>query len=340
MKITYRDIDSFVKSPKKSARVILVYGPDNGLVRERANMMGKSVVADLNDPFNAVTMTGDSLSEDPARLSDEAGALSMMGGDRLIRIEGAGDKLTVLVKEYLTNPSEHSLVILQAGELGPRSSLRKLCEKENNAAAIPCYVEDERDVSRLIRETLHAEGHQIEMNAMSWLASSIAGDRGRVRSELEKLILYKGNDKSQISMADVRASCGGAGEQEFDDLIYQVAGRNAAAALKAYTILSEEGVAFIAILRSLQNHFRRLHLANSYIQDGLDAESAMKKLSPPVFFKKAPAFRNQMQSWPITSLNHVLAKLSELEVQCKQTGKPVDTLCSHAILAISKSRAR
>ncbi len=340
MKIAYRDIESFVKSPNKSARVILVYGPDMGLVRERAVIMGKSVVADLNDPFNAVTLTGEGLADDPARLRDEAGAISMMGGDRLVRVEGAGDKITVLVKEYLVNPSDQSLVILQAGELSPRSSLRKLCEKEKNAAVIPCYVEDERDVSRLIRETLHTDGLQIEMSALSWLAGSIAGDRGRVRSELEKLIIYKGDDRSQISMADVRASCGGAGEQEFDDLIYNVAGRNAAAALKAYTTLSEEGVAFIAILRSLQNHFRRLHIANSYVQEGMDAESAMKKLSPPVFFKKAPAFRGHMQSWSIVGLNLVMAKLSELEVQCKLTGKPVDTLCSHAILAISKSRAR
>ena len=40
-----------------------------------------------------------------------------MGGDRLIRVEDASDKLTPLIKEYLTNPSPHALVILEAGGL-------------------------------------------------------------------------------------------------------------------------------------------------------------------------------------------------------------------------------
>ncbi len=338
MKIQFRDIESFVKSPNKAARAILVYGPDGGLARERSATIGKTVVADLNDPFNAVTLGMDILGDDPARLIDEATAISMMGGDRLIRVEGASDKLTVLLKEYLENPSESALVLLQAGELGPRSSLRKLCESAKNAAALPCYVEDERDVSRLIRETLQAEKLRGDADAISWLAANIAGDRGRVRSELEKLITYKGDDTSPISIKDVQSACGAAAEQGFDDLVYNVGGRHSAAALKAYHTLIAEDVAFIAILRSLQNHFRRLHMVKSHIHDGMDVDSAMKKLSPPVFFKQAPSFKGQAHSWSLTALNQVLSKLTQLEAQCKRTGMPVETLCSQAILAISKTR--
>ena len=52
MKLSYRQIEPFVAKPDPAARVILIYGPDAGLVRERAAIIGKSVVADLNDPFN------------------------------------------------------------------------------------------------------------------------------------------------------------------------------------------------------------------------------------------------------------------------------------------------
>ncbi|MGH1404109.1 MAG: DNA polymerase III subunit delta [Alphaproteobacteria bacterium] len=339
MKIQFREIESFVKSPNKVARAILVYGPDSGLVRERCATIGKTVVEDLNDPFNAVTLSVDILTDDPARLNDEAGAISMMGGDRLIRIEGASDKLSVLLKEYLASPSESALILLQAGELGPRSSLRKLCETAKNAAALPCYVEDERDVSRLIRETLQAQNLRGDADAIGWLATNIAGDRGRVRSELDKLITYKGDESSPISMKDVQAACGATAEQGFDDLVYNVGGRRSAAALKAYRTLIAEDVAFIAILRSLQNHFRRLHMVKSYMHDGMDLDGAMKKLSPPVFFKQAPLFKSQAHNWSLTALNQVLAKLTQLEAQCKRTGMPVETLCSQAILAISKSRA-
>ncbi len=329
-----------MKSPDKAARVILAYGPDNGLVRERCAIMGKTVVEDLNDPFNAVTLSADVLGEDPARLSDEANAISMMGGDRLIRIEDGADKLTVLLKDYLTNPSDTALVLVQAGELSPRSSLRKLCESAKNAAAVPCYVEDERGVAGIIRGAINDAQLRIDGDAVTWLAANISGDRAKVRSELEKLITYKGDEPSAISLADVQAACGGAGVQGFDDLIYAVAGRRSEDAMKAYGVLMQEGVVFVAILRSLQNHFRRLHMTKAYMQSGMDMDAAMKKLAPPVFFKQAPQFKSQINGWSLPMLDMIMGKLTDLEVQCKQTGMPVETLCSQAILAISKTRPR
>lgn len=339
MKLQYRQIEGFVKAPDKAARVILVYGPDTGLVAERCAVMGKTVVQDLNDPFNVAVLSTEMIEEDPARLSDESGAISMMGGDRLIRIERGTDKITAKVKSYLEAPSNTALVVIQAGDLGPRSSLRKLCESAKNAAAVPCYVEDERDVANVIRQTVQEEGKAIDREAVSWLAANISGDRARVRSELEKLLIYKGEENTPISMADAIACCGGASQQGLDNLTNAVAGRNAEGALKAYGVLVQEGVAFIVILRSLQNHFRRLHMAKAYMQSGMDMDSAMKKLSPPVFFKQAPQFKGQMNNWSLPLLDMIMGKLTDLEAQCKTTGVPVDTLCSQAILAISKTRA-
>lgn len=339
MKLTYRQIEPFVKTPDKAARVILIYGPDHGLVRERAAIIGKTVVSDLNDPFNVAVLSSDGLADDPARLGDEAGAISMMGGDRLIRIEQASDKLTVILKSYLEDPSNNALVIIQASDLTPRSSLRKLCESAKNAAALPCYVEDERGVAGVIRTRLQEENMPINPDALNWLAANIAGDRGKVRSELEKLITYKGtDDTTSISMKDVQAACGAAGEQSFDNLIYAVGSRRSADALFAYNILLQEGMNFVAIIRSLQNHFRRLHQTKAHMQSGLALDMAMKKLSPPVFFKQAPQFKGQVNSWSLNALDIILGKLTRLEAQCKQTGMPTETLCGQAILGISKMR--
>lgn len=334
MKLAWKQIEPFIKSPDPKARVILVYGPDDGLMRERAQIMGKTIVQDLNDPFNAVTLTIDQLAEDPAKLTDEACAMSMMGGGRLIRIEKAGDKLTPLLKEYLKNPSAENLVILEAGELSPRSSLRKLCEKDKNAAAVPCYVEDERDIAGLIRRTMGDEGYAIAGDAVMLLASSITGDRARARSEIEKMILYMGDDK-QITLRHVQDCCGEAGAQSLDNLVYSVAGNNPQAALKAYTILLGEGIPPIAILRALQNHFRKLHLTKARMAEGATLEAAVKSLSPPLFFKVADQFKSQARRWSLPALESIMNRLASLEAQTKRTGTPVETLCGQALLAIS-----
>lgn len=338
MKIPFRDIEPFVKSPNPAARVILIYGPDDGLMHERAKAIGLTIVHDINDPFNAVNLSTNILLDDPARLSDEACALSMMGGQRLIRIQEASDKLTPLIKGYLENPSAEALIILEAGELGPRSSLRKLCESAKNAAAIPCYIEDERDLSRLIRETLQNESLNAAPDAVSWLAVAIAGDRLKARSELDKLITFKGADKSPVTLEDAQACCGTAGADVLDDLVYAVANHQPEKALKTYAQLMEEDVPFIVVLRSLQNHFRRLHLTKARIEEGSSIESALKSLTPPIFFKQENTFKRQLQQWSLDNLSNALSRLMSLEAVCKKTGTPVETFCAQAILGISAQR--
>ena len=335
MKLGWKDIDPFVKKPNPKARAILVYGPDDGLVKERAISMGQTAVADMNDPFNVAILSGDVLSDDPARLSDEANAMSLMGGARLIRVEGASDKHTTLFKEYLSNPSAENLVILEAGELGPKSSLRALFGKSDAAAAIPCYVDDERGVANLIKQTLSANGYTIQTDAVTWLAANIAGDRLRVRMEIDKLMIYMGKQSKNVTFEDAQAACGEAGDQSLDDLIYAIGNGKIETALRAYNKLVEEGVAAVTILRSLQGHFRRLHYTKSLMQSGLDMDEAMKKLQPAVFFKVSDSFKSQLRKWPEGKLLNFMQRISNVEAQTKQTGTPVETLCSQVILSLA-----
>lgn len=338
MKLSYRDIEPFIRNPDPSARVILVYGPDDGLRRERAETIGHKLVGDLSDPFNVILLSGEDVLADPARFEDEARAISMMGGARLVRVSDATDRLSAIISAYLDDPSDETAVILEAGNLGPRSSLRTLCEKAKNAAALPCYVEDERDMSRLIRESCEGARIRIEPDAVAWLAAHITGDRQRARREIEKILLYA-NDQNSLNLEDVQACCGGAGARNLDDLIMALGQKNAAAALNSFELLCEDGVAFITILRSLQNHFRRLHICRAAIANGLSDDQAMKGLKPPVFFKHQPGFKAQLQLWSEDSLLTAMHKLSILEHQCKKTGFPPQTLCAQAVLGLSVKRA-
>ncbi len=335
MKLTYRDIETFVKNPAPKARVILVYGPDTGLVRERSDSMGKTIVPDLQDPFNVTVLQGDDIADDTARLKDEAMAMSMMGGARLIRIENAGDKITTVLKDYLADASAENLVILETGELGPRSSLRKLCEQAANAAAVPCYVDDERAIAQLVRSILSEGGYTIQPDALSWLSMNIAGDRMRIRAETEKLVLYMGAQSKQITMDDVMAICGEAGAQSFDDLIYAIGGSKTEIALFTYNKLLGEGIPVIQIMRILQGHFRKLHYTKAMIANGMAADQAMGKLQPPIFFKNQAPFKAQLSKWPEDRLISILSRLSEVEAQMKRTGAPTETLGSQVILSLA-----
>src|SRR5438105_3570022 len=67
-----RSADAFVRKPDAHMAIVLVYGPDTGLVSERVKALVKVSVDDPEDPFQLVQIDGDEVSSDPARLADEA----------------------------------------------------------------------------------------------------------------------------------------------------------------------------------------------------------------------------------------------------------------------------
>ena len=101
MKLAWRDIAKFAEKPDPRALAVLIYGPDEGLVRERLIQLTKTVVEDPNDPFNIADLTADIVTDDPARLSDEARSISMLGGRRVVRLRGAGDSCANPCKSLL-----------------------------------------------------------------------------------------------------------------------------------------------------------------------------------------------------------------------------------------------
>src|ERR1700740_153050 len=88
-----KEIDSFLARPDPGRPIILLYGPDAGLVRERADALLKSAVDDPNDPFSMVKLDGDELAAEPSRLVDEAMTVPLFGGRRAIRVRAGSPRL-------------------------------------------------------------------------------------------------------------------------------------------------------------------------------------------------------------------------------------------------------
>ena len=100
MKISAGASDRFVAKPDPAVVAVLLYGPDRGLVQERAERLAKTVVETLDDPFRVVDLNASVLVSDPARLADEAAAQSLMGGRRVVRVRAAGNDLGLSAGVY------------------------------------------------------------------------------------------------------------------------------------------------------------------------------------------------------------------------------------------------
>jgi DNA polymerase-3 subunit delta len=338
MKLQGAAIERFLARPDPAIRAVVIYGGDEGLVRERAARLGRSVVSDLNDPFRVALLTAEAIGADPSLLADEASAMSLMGGRRLIRIRDGSEKVTRALTALLEAPAGDSLTIIEAGDLTGRSALRKLAEGSAAAAAMPCYVEDEAGLARTLAGQISDAGKMIDPDAMNLLAASLVGDRMLARGELDKLLIYMG-DAQRITIADVEAAVVDTATLGMDETIRAALDGNFTALDRCLARLAGESVSGVATLRIAQTYFRRLHLTRARIDAGTSADRALAQLQPPVFYKAKDAFALDVQRWPLGRIQAALDRLVEAEAQSKRTGANDTLLAAEALLAIARAAA-
>lgn len=336
MKLEPRRVDSFLTAPDAAIRACLVYGPDRGLVGERSARLARAIVADPRDAFRVAALTADVLLAEPARLHDEAAQLSLMGGRRLVHVTDAGDAVGALFARYLGDPpAGDGFVIVEGGDLKPRSSLRRAFDSAKNAAAIACYLDGPREIETLVREVARSHRLTLAPDALPYLVSSLGGDRALSRQELEKLALYAG-DGGAVSLAEVAAVIGDSADLSLDDAILAAAEGNPVACERALARTLAKGESPIRVLRAALRHFTQLHRTASRLDDGADVDEAIAAIRPPLFFKLKDSFKRQLRLWPARRAAAVLIALVEAERQAKSPGMKDETICRAALLRIAR----
>lgn len=340
MKISADRADSFCARPDAKIRAVLIYGPDDGLIRERVTTLMKTVVPDLSDPFRVADLNGAALAKDPALLADEAAALALTGGRRVLKVRDAGDSLAKPFEAFLNTPVGDALIVVQADDLAAKSTLRKLFETHTLAAAVPCYADDDVALASVISRTLAGAGLSADKEVLDYLTANLGGDRAVTRQELEKLVTYMGVTDGPIrpvSLDDAMACIGDMSALALDDLILAAADGDSATAQRLLDRMLAEGTNPVPILRAASRHFQRLHLAGCALSHGHTQDSALGLLKPPVFFKTKPRFVAQLRLWGPARAMTALDILLHAEMDCKTTGMPERELTSRAFLSIANA---
>jgi DNA polymerase III subunit delta len=333
VKLASGQVAGFLRSPG-ACRVVLLYGEDAGMIRDRAESLVRAVAGSLDDPFLVAELARDELG----RLPDEAASLPLTGGRRVIRVREAGDSALASVQAVLKSPAP-ALVVLEAAGLSSRSRLRSAVEAAPDAASIGCYPEEGRELEATIRSTLSALDVTIEPDALSWLTSQLGADRASTRAELEKLALYVGPN-GRIDLEAAMGCVGDLAGLSLDDALFAATAGDVAAADRALELAMAEGAAPVQILRAGLAHLQRLHRARLAMEEArLSASDAARNLRPPVFYKKTGAFIRALGLWPTSALMAAMAGLAEAERGCKRTGWPDEVLCRNAVLALARRAA-
>ena len=340
MKISPKKLDSFIKNPPPDIVAFLVYGQDIGLIHETVLRIASSVLENLSDPFRVSELNGDEALKNPSKLIDEFTAQSLVGGKRIVRLQLTGQNISETLKYLFTLKNCDAILIIEAGNLKTTSPVRRLMEKEKGAVVVPCYQDNETELSNLISEVIQPHGLTISAAARNYLLNHLGSDRMVSRGELEKLVLYVG-DKSEISLEDSENIVGDSSSLSIEKIVFSATSGNIRNVNTSFSIATIDGISPVALLRAAQIHMQRLLLTNAVCASGKTPREAIKMLRPPVLFFFEAEFLKQMSTWPPSDIHKALSLLTLAEIKCKTTGMPERYIGERAFMQLTQlARAR
>jgi DNA polymerase-3 subunit delta len=301
-------VASFIKSPKPECRAALVYGPDAGLVAERATALAQVFAKKAPGHTEIVRLDDRDLGEDPVRLEVELNTKPMFAAQSVVRVT-AGPRLDAQSLKALLATDFANALIVESGNLRPDSGLRKVFEAHKSAAALPCYS-DERSLSGLIEAELAEAGLSIDRETRDHLMTRLGADQALSRSEVVKLALYA-QGRGQVSLDDVEAIVGDAAGMALENFVYATSGGDARAALSELQRLAAAGTDRAAALSALGRHFTQLHRVASAASGGGSVEDSVKALRPRPHFKREQIFVAHCKHWGAARLAHALPLIQE-----------------------------
>jgi DNA polymerase III subunit delta len=331
------DVDAFVGRPDPARPIVLVFGPDAGLVSERVNALIKASVDDPNDPFALARLDGEELSAEPSRLVDEAQTIALFGGRRAVWVKTGSRNIAPAVEALLALRACECRVVIEAGDLRRNAPLRTLVERAKTAAALPCYADDERARARLIDDEMRAAGLVLSNDARALLIPLLGGDRAASRSEIGKLALYA-RGREQVGVEDVTAVVSDASALALDDLVDAAfAGRPAdlaAKLAKARVAGSTAG----SILFAAQRQVALLHKWRTAIETG--APFSLDAVQPPPHFRRKTSIEAALKLWSAARLTAAMAELAGAALASRRNAALAETIAERALLSIAANVRR
>jgi len=340
MKLSARDAVRFCQKPDTEKAAILLYGPD----AMRVALKRKTLITALTGPdaeleMRLTRLDAALLRKDPAALSDAAKAVGFFPGLRVVHVETATDTTTKAVKTALDGwQAGDAVLVITAGQLNARSTLRKLVESGRNTVAIGIYTDP--PTREEIEAQLAAKGLQNlppdTMRDIQTLAQDL--DPGDLAQTLEKLSLYKLNDPTPATPQDLLDCAPASVDVDLDTLVRHVAEGHSAEIGPHMVRLASQGANPTTLTISATRHFSQLHAAAA---SGQGIDQALSRLRPPVFGPRRDQMARQARNWGLPRLEAALGVLMETDLNLRSSKPfPAMAMTERAFIRIAMMHPR
>ncbi|EJF79188.1 DNA polymerase III, delta subunit [Candidatus Bartonella washoeensis Sb944nv] len=331
------EVDQFLTRFSRVFPIVLIYGPDRGLVCERVQRFIKITQVAIEDPFSTVRLDAGEIDKDPARLLDEARTLSLFGGDRLIWVSNGANQKNFLaaLKLLIKEPPEKSFILIEAGDLKKGTGLRNVIEPAAIAMALPCFADDIRALDVLIDEVLGHFNMTLSLDARKWLLHHLGGDHLVSRGELEKLCLYA-FEKTHIALEDVKAVVSDVSALSQDEVIDAVLLGDVRSFETYFSRHASIQSTLFFILNTAQRHFQQLQLLRYQVDvEGKSAFTAISQAQPPIFFQRKKTVERALSYWGGEQISYAMERIQRAVLDSRKNPHLGEAIIRQTLLGLA-----
>lgn len=336
MKASEAQMRAALDRPASDTRFHLLYGPDEA----GAAALAMRLKAAMGAEAERIDLDGALLKSDPARLPDEAAAMSLFGGARYIVAAPVGDEsldaFTALLEGGAGNP-----VVAIGPTLKSTSKLVKLALDSRAAMVTACYVPEGRDADAIATQLLRDHGLRPAAGVASRIVQAANGDRAVMAREVEKLADYldAAPDTPRDADEDALDAIGAdLGESDTGAMIGALLAGDPATLGHELARLGEEGVSPIMWLRALGRRLATLAEMRADLDGGGDIAGVMKRHR--VFWKEEKAMAQALRSWSPAMIATALDRARAAERAVMAPGNAGDVLAEQAVLGLARRGRR
>tara|TARA_B100001027_G_scaffold176218_1_gene127426 strand:- start:8744 stop:9736 length:993 start_codon:yes stop_codon:yes gene_type:complete len=242
---------------------------------------------------------------------------SFFDEDKTIIVSRVSDKILDLIKKILERDLDDVKIFLKAGILDKRSKLRIFFEKEQKLACLPFYEDNKRTLVNIAYSFFKEKKYSISQECINIIVERSNGDRKHLLNEINKIILYKGENQ-KIRSEEVLKLTNLSENYGFNELVDNCLSKNLSRTSK---IINENHFSVedcILILRILLQKSKRVLNLLKLISVSKNIDQEILKYKPPIFWKDKEIVKKQIVNWSQNDIENLIFKVNDLELLIKK----------------------
>ena len=287
--------------------IFLFYGENTGLIDDFKNKLKIDNLKHENFKLNQ-----EEVLKDKNKFLQDYYNISLFGEEKIFFISQVNDKILPIIEEILEKDIIQKIYLF-AEILDKKSKIRNYFEKSNKCGIIPCYLDNELSIKKIIAESLKGFKGLSSIN-INLILNSCSLDRIKLKNEIEKIKIFFSNKEIDTEKLEILLN---ARTNDDFNLIRDEAlkgNKNKTNKLLGDTFFqTEKNIYYLSLMNQ---RLIKLNQINN-IENNSSLEAKIEGLKPPIFWKDKPIFIEQLKKWDSNKIKKALNITYKIELDLK-----------------------